>query len=314
MDALLLIVITLGVGTFASLVGVGGGFLLMPVLLFLYPSLDQETLTLISLCAVLANGIAATVHYGRMKWIDYKTGMIMGACTIPTAIAARFALQGIDRSQFSRVFGVVLIVIGCFILWRVIHKARKGHQEPVVPKPIWLKRRIVTSTGDVHEYAYDVRFAAGTGVASGFLASFFGIGGGVLVVPVLTQCLYFPAHVATSTSVMILSVSALAAVLTDLFQHAAGGTLGDFPITLALAGAAGAVMGAQIGPRLSKRIGGERILSLLSIAIIIAGGRLVLIPNHSKPSQDAAPDKTDAQFLDPSTATRSVEAADGETR
>ena len=291
---------TMGVTAFASLVGSGGGALIMPILLLLYPGKDQMALTFISLFAVLLNSVAATLHYARMKRIDYRTGLILGLCTIPTSAAARFALRGVDRSQFSRGFGFVLIGIGLFIIWRMVRKAGKTDSLPPELKPHWFKRRIVDSSGTVYEYAYNLRFGAGTAVAEGFMASFLGIGGGVLVMPMLTQLLHCPAHVAASTSMMMLSITALVGLLTDLFHHAATGTLNALPVTMALAAGVGALIGAQIGPRLSKRVSAERLLVLLSCAVILAGGRLALSPNHPEPPPEPAPDQRDTQPLNSS--------------
>ena len=283
MQILLLMLIAFGVAIFGSLVGAGGGFLLMPIFLFMYPAKSQEELTLISLFAVLANAVSAAFSYGRMKRIDYKTALILGVCTIPTSVAARFALHAVDRSQFSRIFGVVLVGIGAFILWRVTRGAGENQQNALTPKRGWAQRKISDAHGNVYEYAFDLRIGAGAAVIGGFVASFFGIGGGVLVVPILTQLLQVPAHVATSTSILVLAIGASAAISTDIFQHVAGGTLGEIPVALALAAGFGALVGAQVGTRLSGRVSARGILYLLAIAIMLAGGRLLLAPDGTEP-------------------------------
>lgn len=288
MQMLLLMLIGFGVAAFGSLVGVGGGFLLMPILLFMYPAKSQEELTFISLCAVLVNAVAAAVNYARMKRIDYKTAAILALCTIPTAIAARFALRGIDRAGFSRSFGFVLVGLGAFIIWRIVRKGRNGGRHAVTPNPRWARQRIVDASGTAYGYAFDLRLGCGTALAGGFLGSFFGIGGGVLLVPILTQLLHFPAHVATSTSVLVVSVSALVAVATDVVTALASGTCRELPWTLVLVVGIGAFLGAQVGTRLSRRVSGRGILALLAVAIVLAGGRLVLAPNDPSP---AAPDE-----------------------
>jgi len=290
MQILILAATTLGVATFASLVGVGGGFLIMPVLLFMYPGQSQETLTFISLFAVLVGAMTGMINYARMKRIDYKTGLILGACTIPTAIVARFLLPGLDRSQFSQIMGVLLVTIGLFVLWRVRHREGTGTRKGRPVKPGWSHRKIADSAGIVYEYAFPLPPAIGTALAQGFVASFFGIGGGPLMMPVMTEQLCFPPHVATSTSILVLSASAFAGVATDVARHLSAGTLGDIPVWLALAAGLGAFAGAQIGTRLSRRVNGKRILILLAFAVILAGARLVLTPNHKEPpAPESAP-------------------------
>jgi len=286
MELFVLTCITFSVAVFGSLVGVGGGFLLMPILIFMYPARSHGELTFISLCAVLVNGVAATINYGRMKRIDYRTGLLLGVCTVPTAVAARFALEGISRSQFSHIFGLVLIAIGVFVYWRGGRRNVRMASAAVTPKPHWWRRKMTDARGNVYEYAFAPGLAIGAAASGGFLGSFFGIGGGPLVMPMLTQILRFPPHIATSTSILVLSLSAFAAVGTDICRNVAAGTLQQLPVALALAGGFGAFLGAQVGTRLSHRVSGRGILCLLALAVALAGGRLVFMPEPSKPADE----------------------------
>ena len=69
---LLLVCLGLGVGFFGTLIGAGGGFILVPVLLLLYPSLRPEVVTSISLGVVLFNASSGSIAYASMKRIDYR--------------------------------------------------------------------------------------------------------------------------------------------------------------------------------------------------------------------------------------------------
>ena len=71
------------VGTFGTLIGAGGGFILVPVLLLLYPDKSPETITSISLAVVFFNTLSGSFAYARMKRIDYKSGIIFAIATIP---------------------------------------------------------------------------------------------------------------------------------------------------------------------------------------------------------------------------------------
>jgi uncharacterized protein len=70
-------------GAFGTLIGVGGGFVLAPVLLLLYPRAEPETLASISLAVVFLNAMSGSYAYARMKRIDYKAGLLFAAATIP---------------------------------------------------------------------------------------------------------------------------------------------------------------------------------------------------------------------------------------
>lgn len=286
--------VAFGVATFGSLVGAGGGFLLMPILLFMYPAKTQEELTFVSLFAVLVNAVAATHDYVRMKRVDVHSGLILGLATVLPAIGARFLLHAIDRSMFSRSFGLVLIVIGVLLLWRVFRRKTEGDVPPKPAPPHWFHRQITDAYGDVHEYAYNLKAAIAAAAGAGFIGSFMGIGGGVFLVPILTQILGFPARIAVATSIMVLALNSATAILTDTARHLATGGFGDLPLLAAAAVGVGALLGARCGTRLSTRVSGKGVLALLAIAIVLAGGRLVLTGNgQTAPPEETPPAETE---------------------
>lgn len=277
MHYLVLALISFGVAALGSLIGAGGGFLLMPVLLFLYAGtkhgdlvLGPRELTFISLCAVFINGLAASLNYARMKRIDYRTAVTLAVCCIPVVIAARRLLASVRGDRFSPLFGVILIAISAFIIWRVRRRGDASAHR-VEPKPHWTRRHIEDVYEIEYDYAFDMRTGVGASLAGGFIGAFFGIGGGILHVPVMTQLLNFPAHIAAATSILILTMTAATGIVTDI---ASRGT--NVPISLALAAGAGAFLGAQVGTRLSRRVSGERILYLLATVLILCGGKLVV--------------------------------------
>ena len=80
------IALGLGVGTYGTLIGAGGGFVLMPLLLLLYPYETPEKLTSISLAIVCLNALSGSGAYALMKRIDYKSGLIFAAATCTGSI------------------------------------------------------------------------------------------------------------------------------------------------------------------------------------------------------------------------------------
>src|SRR5271157_778881 len=81
-----LIGLGLAVGLYGTLIGAGGGFILMPLLLLLHPNASPEQLTAISLAVVFFNALAGSESYAIMRRIDYKSGLMFAAATIPGAI------------------------------------------------------------------------------------------------------------------------------------------------------------------------------------------------------------------------------------
>lgn len=270
MQETILVVTAFLVAVFGSIIGAGGGFLLMPVLLIMYPGDPQQKLTFISLFAVLVNAVTASFNYARQGRIDYRSALLLGACTIPTSILARMLEDCVDRRYFSAMFGGLLIAIAIFIVWRMRRAGDSGWHATAV-RPGWWRREVTDASGDTFTYGFDVRVAVAVSMTEGFIAAFFGIGGGILHMPVMTQLLHFPPHIAAATSLLVLSIGAFAAVGTDLLKHG-----GDVPMTLALVAGVGGFLGAQVGTRVARRISGKKLLYLLAIALAVVGVRLLL--------------------------------------
>ena len=275
MQFFILALISFGVAVLGTVIGAGGGFLLMPILIFLYPGASAETVTFISLFAVLANAASATVSYGRMRRIDLRSGLLFGACTVPLAVAGRLALKGVSRAHFEPVFGGLLILVAALLFRTVLRKDKlaKGVESkpPRKRKVRRTRRAFVDASGIEHHYAFHLPLGLGFSGLVGFVSSFFGIGGGIIHVPFMTQALKFPVHVATATSILVLLMSALTGVATHLVTVRAGDGL-----YLGLVAGLGALVGGQFGARLSKKVSGKRILLLLAGALMLVGWRLLL--------------------------------------
>jgi len=252
------------VGGFGTLIGAGGGFVLMPLLLFLYPNERPDVLTAISLAVVFVNAASGTLAYARMRRIDVRSGLVFAAAGIPGAILGAAITSRLDRRVFDPVLGVVLIVCAGIVLLR----PKQATTSPSAPET----RVIVDSEGTVYRYRPRVALGAAVSTVIGFVSSILGIGGGILHVPVMIYALSFPVHVATATSHFVLAILALTGVAT----HAAGGSLGA-GLGRVLPLAAGVLVGAPVGARLSTRVRGRWILRGLALGLAAVGLRLVIV-------------------------------------
>jgi len=243
-----LLVIGFTVGAIGTLIGAGGGFLLVPVLLLLNPHFPADTVAGISLAVVFFNAASGTLAYARMRRIDYKAGTIFAISALPGAVLGAYATSHIPRRVFDGIFGLLLITAAVYLVATADHKTEESHSGSY---NLWLG--IVISAG------------------VGFLSSLLGIGGGIIHVPALTHALNFPVHTATATSHFVLSITALVATLIHLKNGALTGQLR----TIAWL-SIGALAGAQAGAKLSNRIGGPWILRSLAIGLGLAAIRILL--------------------------------------
>jgi hypothetical protein len=257
------------VGTFGTLVGAGGGFVLVPVLLLLYPHKEAETITSMSLFVVCANAASGTVAYARQKRIDFNSGFWFVAGTFPGAIAGAIVVGYIPRRTFDAIFAAVLTGIGLFL---VLRSSGTAISEPVTGRGV-VRRRITDAQGNTFAYAFNLWKGVTISTGIGFLSSLLGIGGGVIHVPVMATMLHFPVHIATATSQFVLMFMAGEGTAV----HFATGALSwDHSLFQAALLALGAVPGAQIGARLSHRIHGGIIMRALAAALVLVGARLAL--------------------------------------
>lgn len=270
LEVVLLGLLGFSVGAFGTLVGAGGGFILVPILLLLYPDRPPEVITAMSLVVVLGNATSGTVAYARQRRIDIRSGLAFATATLPGAIAGAIVVKHIDRTTFNLVFAVVLAAIGVYLL---LPRPVVTIREPLRGRGV-VHRQLTDRDGVTFVYAYRGWQGLAISAVVGFVSSLLGIGGGIVHVPVMAIVLRFPVHIATATSHMVLALMALEAVAV----HLADGTLG-WGETLAQAAmmAVGAVGGAQLGARLSGRVHGHRILQALGGALLLVAVRLVLL-------------------------------------
>ena len=254
-----------GVGVVGTLVGAGGGFLLAPVLLLVYPHDSPQTLTSISLAAVWANSTSGTIAYLRQHRVDIRSGLVFGAATLPGAVGGALLVGHVPRRAFDAIMAVVL---GSVAVWLSIYRRFDLHRT-LGGSP----RVLVDAGGREWRYAVPVGRGIGFSVAVGFLSSFLGIGGGIFHVPILVTLLGFPTHIATATSHFVLALMSGAGVVTHIAQ---GAYRTGHGLRRSLALSVGLAVGAQLGARLSARTSSVAIERLLVAGLAIAALRLAV--------------------------------------
>ncbi|HKA24941.1 MAG TPA: sulfite exporter TauE/SafE family protein [Candidatus Eisenbacteria bacterium] len=256
------------VGVYGTLVGAGGGFLVVPFLL-LVKHFDAAQAAGTSLVVVFLNALSGTIAYARQKRIDYKSGLWFAGAALPGSLLGAYGVNFLSQRSFHIAVGALLSMVAGILLVRP-HGALAGAQARAARQTgglLPVERRLVDAEGRVFEYRYDRFVGLVLSFFVGFLSSLLGIGGGIIHVPALVLLLAFPAHISTATSHFILAITAAMGAAS----HAA---LGHVQFGPALAMGAGAVVGAPLGAKLSQRTGGAWILRGLAIALLVVGIRL----------------------------------------
>jgi len=248
------------VGFVGALVGVGGGFLLVPyfALVLRWHHLQAAAT---SLGIVLVNAASAALGYARQRRVDWLVGAVFAVATIPGTVAGNLAADRITGGAFKVAFAAVAAVAAVYLV-----AMRPG----ATVGPAWLRRgrrrEIVDAFGERHAYELNLWVGALASVPVGFLAALFGVGGGFLHVPMLVLLYGAPLHVATATSTFILVVTAAAGEVQ--YAH----RLEEPSVLALLYGGVGAFFGAQIGTLAAPRVQARALRWVLALVLVTAGG------------------------------------------
>lgn len=269
-NSLILILLGLIVGTFGTLIGAGGGFLLVPILIIFYPEFTPEAITAISMGVVAVNAISGSFAYAKSGRIDYKAGFTFALYTIPGSILGVYTVQLISPRLFNIFFGILLIVLSSYLFLKN-NSTSKGSKK--INLKGYKTRELTDKSGITYKYSYKESIGAAISIVVGYISPLLGIGGGIIHVPAMVNILGFPVHIATATSHFILAVMASVNVITHLFE----GTYNDPHVLYTLLFLCiGVIPGAQLGAHFSHKVKGHIIIRILSICLILVGIRILL--------------------------------------
>jgi uncharacterized membrane protein YfcA len=266
------------VGFLSGLFGVGGGFLLTPLLIFsgIPPAVAVASTT----AQVVASSFSAALTYWRRRLIDFKlAGVLVVAGVIGSSIGVTIFTLLRRSGQLDLIISVCYVtflgLVGGLMLTeslRAIIDARRGRPAPL---------RRPGQHGWMHRLPFKMRFkrsrlyvsvvpilVIGTGI--GILGSLLGIGGGFILVPALIYILRVPTSVVVGTSlIQMIGTMAVATLLQAANNHSVDGVL-------ALILMVGGVIGAQFGARLGARLGGEQLRAMLALLVLAVGIRFLV--------------------------------------
>jgi uncharacterized membrane protein YfcA len=259
-------VIGVAVGTYGTLVGLGGGFLVVPLLLLAY-KLSPPAAAATSLVVVFLNSASGSVGYLRRGRVELRAGVLLALGTIPGALIGPAIATRLPQHVFKLVFASFLISMALFLFLRP--EATSADSE--TPGGEWLRvrRTFTDAAGTDHPISFSMPLAVAISFVVGVISSLLGIGGGIIHVPAMIHLMRFPVHVATATSTFVLAITSLTAVIEY--------TRRDFvqwPLAAALG--IGVVIGAQLGAAVSHRIHARWLVRLLTLAMVGLGVRMLV--------------------------------------
>jgi uncharacterized membrane protein YfcA len=277
-NVLLILAMGAAVGFVSGMFGIGGGFLMTPLLIFvgIAPAVSVASVA----SHIAASSFSGALSYWRRRAIDpalasvLLTGGVVGTALGVWAFTQLRNLGQLDLT-ISLSYVILLTAVGSLMFWeglRALLRIRRGD-------PVNLRRS--GSHSWVHGLPLKMRFkrskiylsvipVIAVGLLIGFIGAVMGIGGSFILIPILIYWLRIPTSTVIGTSMVLTLVTMVIATLL----HAVTNHLVDAVLALILM--VGGVTGAQFGARAGQKIRGEHLRLLLGLLILAVGVRFAV--------------------------------------
>ena len=261
LGGLLSVIFAFFVGIISSALGVGGGFITTPSLIIL--GIGEVFAIGTVLFMIIFTALSSTIAYSRQKGLtEYRTGLLIATTTIIGSISGSITssiLAVEDPQLFRIVFAVCLFPIAI----KMIFYPKERKKVNAITEEI--------EHDEIIFLGFEKRELLSTlfGLVAGFSSGLLGIGGGVVMVPILVTVGKMPMHKAVATSMFIMIFTSIAGAGVKL-------TNGQVHPDLAFFLVIGIIIGAQIGARLVKRVNTIALQKIFGIMMIVALISIVL--------------------------------------
>lgn len=271
-----LLAMGLGVGFISGMFGVGGGFLMTPLLIFLGVSPAVAVASVSTHMA--ASSFSGTLNYLRRKQVDTQLGFVLLIGGLTGTLGGVLTFMMLRRfGQLDLVIAVSYIVllstIGTLMVvesLRALTRRWRG-EPPMVKRPgahPWFLRMPFKMRFRQSRIYVSVIPVLAIGFIIGFLGALMGIGGGFLLVPALIYLLRVPTLTSVGTSLMLTLATMLAAILMQAVLNQ------TVDAVLGLILMVGGTIGAQFGTRAGQALKAENLRLLLGLLVLAVGLRV----------------------------------------
>jgi uncharacterized membrane protein YfcA len=282
-NVFLLIGVGTVVGLLSGLVGVGGGFLMTPILMMI--GVPPTVAVASDSNAIVATSASGTAVHFRLGNVDQKLGgvMLLGGL-VGGAIGVRIirALGALGNADLviTITYVVVLGNVGVFMFLEGLHSLRRAVMTPVAHKPSerrgFLQRLPLQMRFPASRVQHSVFVPFALCALVGVLSAIMGVGGGFIMVPAMVYLLRVPMHTAIGTDLFQILFTSAAVTLMQAITNQ------TVDVVLALLIALGSTAGAQIGARLARLLRGDQLKIVLATVVLAVTAkmayRLVVAP------------------------------------
>ncbi|MEW6002364.1 MAG: sulfite exporter TauE/SafE family protein [Nitrospirota bacterium] len=277
-NVLLPVGLGLAVGILSGLFGVGGGFLMTPLLImFGIPSTIAAATDSNQIVAASTSGTYAHWKVGN---VDFKMGLYLligGFIGGLIGVQAIKVLRAMGNADFviKMTYVVMLGIVGTYMFFESLSsmKRKKKEEVRVKKKESGISRFLKSLPFQTHFEKSGVTHSALVpiflGIFVGILAAIMGVGGGFLMVPVMVYLLRMPMHVVVGTSLFQILFTCIEVTFLQAYTNHTV----DF--TLAVLLLLGSTVGAQVGAVLGRKLKGEQLKILLAVIVLVVTAKIV---------------------------------------
>lgn len=279
MNLALLLGMGLAVGILAGMFGIGGGFIMTPLLMFLGipPAIAVGT----GASQVVASSVASAVAHWQRDNVDLRMGVLLiagGLVGVISGVQVQKLLRAVGQLDLaiSLTYVLVLGVIGTLMLVESINTFRAVRHQPAT-----MSRRKAGQHTWIQGLPLKQRFTRSKlyasaippviiGLVVGWLTAVMGVGGGFLIVPALIYLLAVPTRIAVGTSVFQIVFLTAATTILQATQNQ------TVDIMLALPLMVGGVIGATFGADVGQRLNAVQLRGLLALLVLLVAVRMAV--------------------------------------
>jgi uncharacterized protein len=263
-------------GLLSGMFGIGGGFILTPMLIFIGvpPAVSVATSTNM----IVASSFSGFLSHMKQRRVDLKIGtylIIGGLLGAIVGVISFSSLQRVGQIDlmitllYVSLLGAISILMAREAL-HLLHCKRSGtpHSHAPLALPRWVEKLPWQTHFERSNVDHSILLPMFLGVISGILVGLLGVGGGFIMIPMMIYILRMPLSVTVGTSLFqIIFITAAATLLHAITTH-------TVDILLAAILLIGSAVGAQFGVRLSQRIPSYLLRGLMSLLLFIVAARL----------------------------------------
>jgi uncharacterized membrane protein YfcA len=249
-------------GFLAGLLGIGGGIILVPLFLWAFAAADFAPEILVhtafgtSLAVIIPTALSSTFGHRKRGNVEWHQVAYLCLGGLVGALCGAWLASLLSGDWLKGLFGVMQILVALKLL--IFHpRLPPERADKVAPRPLIM-----------------------VGFAGGVFSAFFGVGGGVIAVPLMIIVLSFPVHLAVGNSSALIVISSLTGALAYMFHGWGSELLPPFSLgyvnTLVLLLVAPFTIGmARLGVRVASRTAHDKLVRVFAVLLVLIGLRMI---------------------------------------